>query len=463
VNLPDFVRTTTFRWTSIAFAVCILLFSAFVYWEAASYMVAKMDAAISEESLAVAADTPDRQLAAIEDRLSEDPRRVKLAGLFGADGHRIAGNVERLPQGLPLNATVQTAHVVRIDQHGHEAMTVRAVARGLPDGNVLLIARHNGELEELAEVVARALLLAVPFAAGLSLAIGAILSVRVQRRVAGLNELVRRILSGNLSERIPVSGLDHPFDKLAAVANGMLDEIQVLVTEMAGVGNEIAHDLRTPLTRARVCLERGRANATTLAELQDVTDRAIGALDQSLTTITTLLRITEIENSRGKANFSEVPLAEIVQEVGDLYDPIAEDKQVTLRVVSDGNATVFCDRDLLFEAVMNLVDNAVKFTPEGGCINISAVRGEAENIIRICDTGPGIGENERDVVMRRFYRSDKSRNTQGAGLGLSLVSAIMKLHGFRLALNTATGCVAEIICPQLTAEPRFLSKEAVVR
>ena len=162
MNLPDFVRTTTFRWTSVAFAVCILLFSACVYWEAASYMAAKMDAAISEESLAVAADTPDRQLTAIDDRLSEDPRRVKLAGLFGADGHRIAGNVESLPQGLPLNATVQTAHVIRVDQPGREAMTVRAVARALPDGNVLVIARHNGELKELAEVVARARFLPFP-------------------------------------------------------------------------------------------------------------------------------------------------------------------------------------------------------------------------------------------------------------------------------------------------------------
>jgi signal transduction histidine kinase len=296
-------------------------------------------------------------------------------------------------------------------------------------------------------VVARALLFALPFAAGLSLAIGAILSVRVQRRVAGLNALVGRIMSGKLSERIPVSGLDHPFDKLAAIANGMLDEIQVLVTEMAGVGNEIAHDLRTPLTRLRIGLERGRANATTLAELQAVVDRAMGALDQSLTIITALLRITEIENSRGKASFSEVTLAELLREVGDLYDPIAEDKQVTLRVAVGDNATVYCDRDLLFEAVVNLVDNAVKFTPAGGYINISLIRREGENIIRISDSGPGIGEDERNAVMRRFYRSDKSRNTQGAGLGLSLVSAIVKLHGFRLALNTAVGCVAEIICP----------------
>src|ERR1700722_15883940 len=365
VKLPDFVRTTTFRWISIAFVVCILLFSAFVYWEAATYMLARMDGVIAEDSLVIASDPPDRRLISIEDRLSEDPRRIKLAGLFSADGQRIGGNLESWPAGLAVNATVQTAKVIRVDQRGHEAMTVRAIARALPNGDVLVIGRHDGELRQLAEEVAHALLLALPVAFGLSLMIGAILSLRVQRRVADLQALVRRIMSGNLSTRIPASGLDHPFDKLAVIANGMLDEIEVLVTEMAGAGNEITHDLRTPLTRVRIGLERGRANATTLAELQAVTDRAIGGLDQSLTIITALLRITEIENSRGKANFNEVALADLVQEVGDLYDPIAEDKQVTLHVASEGNATVYCDRDLLFEAVMNLVDNAVKFTPAG--------------------------------------------------------------------------------------------------
>jgi signal transduction histidine kinase len=447
VKLPDFVRTTIFRWISIAFAACILLFSVIVYWEAAADMLARMDAAITEESLVIGADAPNRQLNAIEDRLSQDPRRIKLAGLFDADRHRIAGNLESLPPGLAVDATVQNAQVVRIDQRGRERMTVRAVARSLPNGNVLVIARHNGEYKELAEAVARALFVALPFAIGLSLAIGAILSVRVQRRVADLNALVRRIIQGNLHERIPVSGLDHPFDKLAVIANGMLDEIAVLVTEMAGVGNEIAHDLRTPLTRVRIGLERGRANAKTLEELQSVADRAVGALDQSLTIITALLRITEIENSRGKANFGEVALADLVHEVCDFYGPIAEDKHVALRVASADNATAYCDRDLFFEAVANLVDNAVKFTPAGGRIDLSLIHGENENIIRVSDTGPGIGKDERDAVMRRFYRSDKSRNTPGTGLGLSLISAIVKLHGFRLTLNTGAGCVAEIACP----------------
>lgn len=447
VKLPDFVHTATFRWTSITFSVCILLFSAFIYWETAAYMLAQMDAAIAEESLVLAEHTPDHQVNAIEKRLNADPGSIELVGLFAADGHRIAGNLQSQPPGLAVDATVQNTQVTMLDQHGKEAIGVRAVARRLPNGSVLVIARHDGELKHLLEVIARALLLGLPLAIALSVAVGAILSARVQRRVTDLNALVRRIVSGNFGERIPVAGLDHPFDKLAVIANGMLDEIEVLVAKMAEVGNEIAHDLRTPLTRMRLGLERGRANSRTLEELQGVTDRAIVSLDQSLTIITALLRIAEIENIRGNAKFAKVGLVDLVREVGDLYDPIAENKHVAFRVASSDIAAIYCDRDLLFEAVANLVDNAVKFTPAGGRVDLSLIHTDNEYIIRVSDTGHGIGEDEREAVMRRFYRSDKSRTTRGAGLGLSLVSAVTKLHGFRLTLNTGAGCVAEIACP----------------
>src|ERR1700730_9513445 len=220
----------------------------------------------------------------------------------------------------------------------------------------------------------------------------------------------------------------------------------MLGRKMASVGNEIAHDLRTPLTRVRVGLERGRANAKTLEELQSVTDRAIGGVDQALIIITALLRITEIENSRGRASFGDASLADLVREVGDLYEPIAEDKNVMLRVIAEQDAKVSCDRSLLFEAVANLVDNAVTFTPEGGSITLALVGDANEIIVRVSDTGPGIADGERETVMRRFYRSDKSRNTAGVGLGLSLVVAIVKLHGFRLTLSTGPGCAAEIAC-----------------
>jgi signal transduction histidine kinase len=446
VQLPDFVRTTTFRWTAFAFMLCIVLFSVFVYWEAAEYMLAETDAAITEESLAVAADPSDRQLIAIDDRLRQDPRRIKLAGLFGSDGHRIAGNLASLPHGLKIDAPAQGAAVIRLDQNSQEAMTVRAIARRLPNGNVLVIARNIDDLKKLAEVVARALLLGLPFALGLGLVIGMILSVRAQKRVAELNTLVRCIVAGDLRQRLATQGLDHPFDKLAEIANGMLDEIEAVVKEMAGVGNEMAHDLRTPLTRVRLALERGLANAKTIEELQAVTERAIAGVDHALTIITTLLRIAEIQYGGRLGGFEKIALASVVREVGDMYEPIAEDKHITLQVLPCDDATVCGDRDLLVEAIANLVDNALKFTPSGGRVELALVHGKNQSIVRVSDTGPGIGEHEREAVTRRFYRADKSRNSFGFGLGLSLVSAIVKLHGFQLTIAAGPGCVAEIAC-----------------
>ncbi|MEA2913767.1 MAG: hypothetical protein QOJ15_5848 [Bradyrhizobium sp.] len=446
VQLPDFVRTTTFRWTASAFAACIVLFAAFVYWETADYMLAETDAAITDEIFAIAADPPDRQLNAIGDRLRQDPRRIKLAGLFSSDGHRIAGNLAGLPHELKIDGPAQSAAAVRLDQSSSEAMTVRAIAHSLPNGNVLVIARNVDEFRKLAEVVARALMLGLPLALGLGFLIGMFLSVRAQKRVAELNTLVRHIVAGDLRQRLPTQDLDHPFDKLAEIANGMLNEIEAVVQEMAGVGNEIAHDLRTPLTRVRLVLERGRANAKTLEELRAVADRAIGGVDHALTIITTLLRIAEIEYGGRLAGFGKVALADLVREVADLYEPIAENKHISLQVASGDDATVRGDRDLLLEAVANLVDNALKFTPAGGCVELALVPGNNESIVRVSDSGPGIREDERQAVTRRFYRSDKSRNSFGSGLGLSLVSAIVKLHGFRLTIESGPGCVAEIAC-----------------
>jgi PAS domain S-box-containing protein len=232
-------------------------------------------------------------------------------------------------------------------------------------------------------------------------------------------------------------------DITAAVRAAQLEEA---LQEAKVVGDNIAHDLRTPLSRVRIRLERGREHASTLEELRAVADQAIAGLDQSLTTVTALLRITEIEHRRRREGFSEVQLAPLIREVGDLYDPIAEDKGVALWVEAPDGATVRGDRDLLFEAVTNLVDNAVKFTPEGGRVELALLHQEGETVIRVSDTGPGIPEIEREAVTQRFYRSDKSRNIKGLGLGLSMVAAIVKLHGFRFTLAAGPGCMAEIGC-----------------
>ena len=220
----------------------------------------------------------------------------------------------------------------------------------------------------------------------------------------------------------------------AAVRAALLEEA---LQEAKVVGDNIAHDLRTPLTRVRIRLERGREHAATLEEMRAVADQAIAGLDQSLTTITALLRITEIEHSRRREGFSDVHLAPLIREAGDLYEPIAENKGVTLWVEASEGATVHGDRDLLFEAVANLVDNAVKFTPEGGRVDLALLHQEGETVIRVSDTGPGIPEIEREAVTQRFYRSDQSRNIKGLGLGLSMVAAIIKLQAFASAFRPA--------------------------
>jgi signal transduction histidine kinase len=334
--------------------------------------------------------------------------------------------------------------LIKIDGETREQHAVRAVARGLPEGGTLVIARSDYEFTWIVHIVERALTLGLVPALCLSLAAGAFLSIRAQRRVEEVNRKVQRIVDGELRERLPTRGTNDPFDELARLVNCMLGEIEALVRRLQGVGDDIAHDLRTPLTRVRVLLERARQKAGSVDELRRSVDQALVGLDQSLAIITALLRISEIEHSRRMDGFRSVALADLVREVGDLYEPIAEDKKVDFAVRAEADSTVQGDRDLLFEAIANLVDNAVKFTPQGGQVELSLLRQGNEAVVRVRDTGPGILADEGELVTRRFYRSDKSRSDPGLGLGLSLVSAIAKLHGFSLKFSSGPGCVAEL-------------------
>jgi signal transduction histidine kinase len=452
VRLPDLVRTTTFRWTLAvagAFVLCTLLLFGFVYWQTADYLTMQIDDLLTNDIRIAAPEPRSRQIERIEGRLRDDPRRIRIAALFTSDGRPIVGNLESLPAKVQPDVPTN-AEVVRVDNRGRETQTVRLVKHILPDGSILVLGRNNDEIDEIAEIVGRALALGLLPACALALVIGTLLSRRVVARLSDVNRRIQRIVAGDLRERLPTHGGDDAFDQLAGGVNRMLGEIEALIYEIAGVGDDIAHDLRTPLTRVRVRLERGRDHATTLEELRAVADQAIVGLDQALAIVTALLRIAEIEHGRRLEAFGDVALAPLLREVCDLYEPIAEDKHVTLAVASTGGneAVVRGDRDLLFEAVANLADNAVKFTPAGGRVELSLARRGGDTVIRVNDTGPGIPETEREAVTKRFYRSDKSRGSGGLGLGLSLVAAIVKLHGFGFTIGGSPGCTAEIVCPQ---------------
>jgi signal transduction histidine kinase len=437
MQLPALTSSTTLRWTLLVF----------VYLTTKDDLTMRSDRLIASQ-IAVFADlSPVRRLDAINEHLKQDPARVRLAGLFDLNGRRIAGNLESLPPGFKIDNAVQGAVVDRISESGREKQAVRLIARTLPNGDVLVFGRNVDEIGEIQRVVGRALALGLVPTVLLCLAVGVALSSRARKRIVEVNERVQRIVAGDLRERLPHRKTNDPFSKLAAIVNGMLDEMETLIHSLAGAGNNIAHDLRTPLARVRLTLERGRTNARTLEQLQTAADKAIEGIDQSLSIVAAIMRLAEIESSQRLAGFGRVALADLVREVGDMYEPIAEDKGIDLLVHSPHQLSVHGDRDLLIEAVANLVDNAVKFTPAGGQVEIGLFRGNGENIVRVKDTGSGISEHERDAVLRRFYRSDKIKHTSGLGLGLNLVNAIVKLHGFRFRIMPGSGCVVEIACP----------------
>jgi signal transduction histidine kinase len=450
VRLPaESLLSRIFRWPLFvagAFIVLALALFGYLYMQTAAYMTARIDRVMISEIEQFTTDTEKRRLRAMDDRLRDDPRRIKLGGLFASDGTRIAGNITKLPPGLPLEGGPGDAALTRSDNRGLETKTVRAIARQLPDGSVIVVGRNIDEIGEIAHIVRRVMVIGVLPIIGLAALAGVLISLRTQRRIDDISRTAQRIVAGDLRERLQTHRGDEDFNRLGRVINGMLGEIEQLINDIAGVSDDIAHELRTPLTRTRAILERGRNNARTLEELQDVVDRSVAGLDRALAIVTALLRIAEIEHRRRLEGFGEVEPASLVREVAELYQPIAEDRQVALGVKVDEVGPLRGDRDLLFEAIANLVDNAIKFTPPGGQVELALIRRGDSCAIQVADSGPGIAEAERDAVTRRFYRSDKSRRTRGVGLGLTLVAAIAKLHGFQLSISGGPGCVVELIC-----------------
>ncbi len=447
MNLPDFLRSTTLRWTLVVFGVfgaAILLSFGFVYLRTTTYMTDRIDGAVARELEILVAAGQERRNQGIEDWLAQDPRRVKLAALYRADGTKILGNIDAMPANLPLDGPPRDVSIVRIDPMGREQQTVRAMARRMTSGKLLVIGRNVDENVEVGEILGSAIALGLIPALVAGLIAALFLSRRAQHRIAEVNTRVERIIAGELKQRLPTRGTEEPFDKLAAIVNRMLDEIETLVRNLAGVGDDIAHEMRTPLTCARISLERGRAASKTPDELHAVMDKAIAGIDQSLALTNALLRIREIEQVRRMDGFGDVELDALTREVADLYEPMAEDKKIELAVSTHAVPAIRADRDLLFEALANLLDNAVKFTPEGGRIEVSVNRRPGEGVLRVSDDGPGVPAQECDLIAQRFYRSDRSRHTKGLGLGLSLVAAIVKLHGFRLRIVPGPGFIAEI-------------------
>jgi signal transduction histidine kinase len=441
VRLTETFRTATFRTAALAsaaFGASTLALFAFIYWQTAGLENERIDRFLEHESLAMSRETPSALIADVTTRYARDLHREGFAGIFTGAGEFLAGDLTAYPDDL---ARDERAHRVVV-QHSVGAAggpeKVRALARVLADGRVLVVGRSERDVDKMHALVLHALTLGLLPALASALGIGIFASRRTLIRVQAINRTIGRIMQGQLQERLPEAATNaDALGQLAVSVNRMLDEIERLMEEVRGVGDDIAHDLRTPLTRLRARLEGGLARADTHAALAGVVQRAIEDLDQAFAVITALLRIGQIEGSARRAGFAAVDLSAIARGVGELYQPVAELRDVTLNIAADSEIVVQGDRDLLFEAVANLVDNAVKFTPAGGAVRLAAFQGADGAVLEVSDTGAGIAANERDAALKRFYRSDRSRHVPGHGLGLSLVAAIVRLHMFHLHMEDA--------------------------
>jgi signal transduction histidine kinase len=432
----------------VLFAGSVLLLLGFLYWATVGYMADQTDATIEAEITGLAEQYQKGGLGSLinilQERVERDPDSSSVYLLASPTFSPLAGNIDAWPD-VETGSDGWLSFAFKDTRAGGRIFQARARPFLLAGGLHLLVGRDTRELRATQALIVRALVWGMMLTLALALAGSIVMSRSMLKRIERINQTSREIMAGDLQRRIDTMGTDDEFDQLAVSLNAMLDEIEHLMDGIRHVTDNIAHDLRTPLTRMRTRLEQLHANLDKENTNAAFVEQSIADADQLLATFGALLRIARIEAGGVRANFESVDLAALVQDAVELYDAVAEDKQIEINVQLDATPQVYGDRDLLFQAVINLLDNAIKHSPQAGRIALRLSEREGHPLLAISDSGPGIPEAERNKVLQRFYRMDRSRSQQGSGLGLSLVAAVAKMHNVRLEFGgNHPGLVAEL-------------------
>jgi len=432
---PELWRTTTFRLTLVygaVFAAGVVALLGLIYASAAGFLTRQMDEIVVGEARALDSAPLGALPRRIADEEAHDIRNVNFYGLFARDGTWIAGNVRRLPADVAADGVPR-----QLREPGFQP-GARALARRLPTGEILFVGFDAKTLTGLRVIILRSLIWSGALIIVLGLGLGALLSLAPLRRIRAVQQASLPILDGDVGARLPTSNRHDEIDMLAGIANGMMDEVERLLWAVKSVGDNVAHDLRTPLTRLRALLYRVRQGAAADGPQGPMLDQALVETDALLARFKAIQRISEVDRRERRAGFAPVRLRALVEEIGDLYEPLAEDLGLSLITRIEASCEIQADRELLFEALSNLVGNAIKFTPRGGSVRLRLTRLPEGPRLEIADSGPGVPEDEREAVLERFYRGRRERDTPGSGLGLSIVAAVARLHDFRLILSDAS-------------------------
>ena len=449
-------RTTAFRLALVyllLFAASAFALIAFIYWNTAGFMASQTDETINAEILGLREQYTQSGLPGLRQVIIERSAGggTGLYILANADFSRIAGNLSAWPD-VPMGQGDWVYFTYDRTSPGEvERRSARARHFELRGGFHLLVGRDVHERREIEDRIESALFWSAVITVGLGLIGGLVMSRNVTRRLDVINRTSRDIMEGDLARRVPLSGADDEFDELATNLNSMLDQIGRLMSGMTEVADNIAHDLRTPLNRLRSRLEVTLMKPASEQEYREALEGAIAESDGLIATFNSLLLIARAETGEARENFETLDLRALLNDVAELYEPLAEAKRITLKVVALKPAEIQGDRGLISQALANLIDNAIKYTPEDGAVIASMKLLDDEAVLEVRDTGPGIPQAERDHVLRRFVRLEASRNEPGSGLGLSLVAAVARLHDARIDLSDAN--------PGLVATLRFHLKD----
>lgn len=372
---------------------------------------------------------------ALATSLTFDMRTVDAYGLFDAQKRPLSGPIQSIPEDLPLDGEIhELSTCIVSDDPNLPQDSCDAVATQTHDGRWLVLVRDNGSLFAVTRIILHALLWGISLTIIPGIAGWHLLRRRPLQRVRAIQASAEAIVAGDLTYRLPLSDRRDELDMLAAIVNAMLDRIELLMHEVKGVCDNIAHDLRTPLTRLRAQLYRIQQQAAEGSPEALQLEEVIGETDTLMARFRGLLRISELEDHQRRSGFLQLDPLPLLQELYDFYLPLAEEGQITLVLdAAEPLPSLVGDRALLFEALSNLLSNSIKFTPPGGEVILRAVNDEGSPRIEVLDTGPGIPEAERVAVFQRFYRCDDTH--AGFGLGLSIVAAIVSLHGFTLEVR----------------------------
>jgi signal transduction histidine kinase len=434
------LRTASFRLTALyvaVFAVSALVLGVAVFIAARSALEQQMTARIQTETDYLVEEFRtgglDRLLGTVRSR----GRGAAALDYLVQDGNgsHLAGEVPVTAALLPGWTAIQ---VPEASEDGGQPEHVRALVSDLGGGLLLVVGDDLHRISEVEEAIVTAFGWTVGLAALLGIGGGALLSRAFLARVDAISRTAEAIIEGDLTRRVPVRGTGDDLDRLAGTLNRMLDRIGALMESLHQVSSDVAHDLRTPLSRLYQRLDDARTHARSVGEYEAAVDGAVREAEGLLDTFAALLRIAQVEGASPRAGFGRVDLSAVAEAVADAYRPDAEDAGHVLLASVQPGVAVHGDQELLTQAAANLVENALRHTPPGTRINVRLSGNPAAGAcLTVEDDGPGVAGNDLPRLVHRFYRGERSRTTPGNGLGLSLVAAVADLHGATLRLRNA--------------------------